>query len=840
MICRYKFPKDLVEETTITVDQNDPKINLKRNDNRMNNHMPFISVHWRANVDVTPIVSTNAVIRYIAKYASKSEPSSNCLNELREHLNSIRTENRTSLSLVQCILLKQCAMRDYSAQECIWILLGFFFWSSSRKFLIINFSSDRYVPIEDDDQTQNDPEYVYAHRLNNFQAARRRGHQPNLNESLQPQEDIDDARNLSMFNFYSKYYKQTRNAVCWSRHTKAPIIRIFPRLNSTNQHGDLNQDFFKQQIKLHVPWLNDFHSQLNPNDDLWTDIYSQYSNLIPNFLDLNAGNLSDSENEYEDEESNRNRDQDLHEWQIYARLRPNSNEEAAELGLREQDNINWSASFDNYENHNELRDFITQQQQINNLVIEDVSMPDVQFSDEQLKVLRAVESQIHFIQTGEQLCNFTRSIIIQGVAGSGKSTLIQAMKSIINRQLGQNQVIIVAPTGSAASNINCSTIHSKFKISTHRTINVLSTNALSELQNEFRQSNFLIIDEISLLDCSLFKKIDIRCRESKSINDRSFGGLFLILMGDLKQLPPVLDRPFYGSGYNSEYVNDGQSLFRSIESSIILSTSHRLRPDQIQFREILNRLSDGEITLRDYEILGQREIDLLNPNDFANSIRLFDTCAKANQYNEERLRNLTSVLRVKSINNCKIASRASFKEAGNLQQFLYLAIGSRVMLRRNLWTSVGLVNGAIRTIRDIVVEPNTGNSMPRFIIVEFDRYNGLTINGIHGVPIAPQETRWFSGNEECHRVQLPLTEASATTIHKSQGMTLDSAVVDIGEKEISSQLGLAYVAFSRVRTLNSLALIKIYDFETRFKSIRRSNLLRLRKIEEERLRLISL
>ena len=150
-------------------------------------------------------------------------------------------------------------------------------------------------------------------------------------------------------------------------------------------------------------------------------------------------------------------------------------------------------------------------------------MPDVQFSDEQLKVLRAVESQIHFIQTGEQLCNFTRSIIIQGVAGSGKSTLIQAMKSIINRQLGQNQVIIVAPTGSAASNINCSTIHSKFKISTHRTINVLSTNALSELQNEFRQSNFLIIDEISLLGCSLFKKIDIRCRESKSINDRSFG-----------------------------------------------------------------------------------------------------------------------------------------------------------------------------------------------------------------------------------------------------------------------------------------------------------------------------
>ena len=111
------------------------------------------------------------------------------------------------------------------------------------------------------------------------------------------------------------------------------------------------------------------------------------------------------------------------------------------------------------------------------------------------------------------------------------------------------------------------------------------------------------------------------------------------------------------------------------------------------------------------------------------------------------------------------------------------------MLCRNLWTSVGLVNGTIRTIRDIVVIPNIDKSIPLFIVVEFDLCNGSVISG---VPFAPQ-TRWFLGNEECHRIQLSFIEASETTIHKNQGMTFDSAVVDIGEKEPNSQLGLAYM-----------------------------------------------
>lgn len=89
------------------------------------------------------------------------------------------------------------------------------------------------------------------------------------------------------------------------------------------------------------------------------------------------------------------------------------------------------------------------------------------------------------------------------------------------------------------------------------------------------------------------------------------------------------------------------------------------------------------------------------------------------------------------------------------------------MLRRNLATHFGLVNGAIRTVTDIVVHP--GNNMPTFVMVNFDRYNGPTHNG--SVPIVPVESRWTYGTTECSRIQIPLDVAFATTIHKSQGLT---------------------------------------------------------------------
>lgn len=112
------------------------------------------------------------------------------------------------------------------------------------------------------------------------------------------------------------------------------------------------------------------------------------------------------------------------------------------------------------------------------------------------------------------------------------------------------------------------------------------------------------------------------------------------------------------------------------------------------------------------------------------------------------------------------------------------------------------------------------------------RYNGPTYNNSGCVPIKPVEATWTSKGILCKREQLPLVIAYGFTIHKAQGMTLQSRVIDIGEREM--QLGLTYVGFSRVREWNNLALEKSYDYN-RFLSINSSHLMVLRKMEETRL-----
>lgn len=91
-----------------------------------------------------------------------------------------------------------------------------------------------------------------------------------------------------------------------------------------------------------------------------------------------------------------------------------------------------------------------------------------------------------------------------------------------------------------------------------------------------------------------------------------------------------------------------------------------------------------------------------------------------------------------------------YQDAGNLESVLHLSINSRVMLRRNMCTSFGLINGAIRTVTDIVFNPDEP-SMPACIMVNFDNYRGQqTING--SIPIPPVEAKWISNNHECKRL----------------------------------------------------------------------------------------
>lgn len=840
--CRFKFPKDLQTSSRIVLNEETGRFELllKRNDPRLNNHMPFISVLWRANIDVTPIVSVEAVVRYIAKYASKHEPLSNAMEEMRQHLTRIQTENRTTTSLVQSILLKQCAMRDYCSQETYWIIAGHPFFESSRRFQTLHLSRNAHIPLESrPDDSPADPEQSYSNRLVNFDVARR-GPQASRSVLRAYRADhLDQVRRMSLHEFFSTYYKRTVNAAKWSVYDKSPILRIFPNLQTTTSTGDVNQEYYKLQLKITVPWHTDFESSINPDGLPWFEVYQQYQNAVSE--ELVALDVDLSSGSEPDQLGRSAGDVDLHEWQLFARESPNSPQPAAELGLREQDTVDWSASYHRYVNHNEIRNFVQTQVDMQRLnqqqLTDEISMPQVLFSPEQQRVLATIGAMVHFVETGEKLAAFRQSLIIQGKAGSGKSTLIKAIQSIVSTRLGRGAITTMAPTGAAASNINCSTIHSTLKINIHRTLTDLSNSSLHELQQVMRECKFIVIDEMSLLGCSLLKKIDIRCRESKGVNDLEFGGMFLVLIGDLRQLPPVKDRPFFGTGFDSPYADEGQQLFRSIDASIILRNSHRQAEDQLEFKRALDNLSDGKFSVAEWLQFCSRNIDRIpDALDFRDAVRLFDTNAKAKDFNYLRMSQFPSVYRLRSFDNCEESRRASAKLADNLEPVLYLAVGSKVMLRRNLWISAGLVNGAISTITDIVLEPD-GDAMPLFVMIAFERYSGPRTFG-DSVPIAPVESRFTSRGQNCKRVQLPISTAFGFTVHKSQGKTLLRAVADVGDSENSMSLGMAYVGFSRTTTFEGLA-IKPYDYG-RFAKIADVPLLRLRRLEDARLETIQI
>lgn len=162
---------------------------------------------------------------------------------------------------------------------------------------------------------------------------------------------------------------------------------------------------------------------------------------------------------------------------------------------------------------------------------------------------------------------------------------------------------------------------------------------------------------------------------------------------------------------------------------------------------------------------------------------------------------------------------------------LCLAKGARVMLNSNLWVDVGLVNGAMGTIKAICYLNSHPPDLPLAIMIHFDKYFGPTLHD-SSVPIVPIRRTWSAAGGQCSRLQLPLKLAWAVTIHKSQGLTLDKAVVNVGTKEFSS--GLTFVACSRVRQLRDLLFNPPCTFQ-RLASLSNSKRLLERKAEDQRL-----
>jgi ATP-dependent exoDNAse (exonuclease V) alpha subunit len=197
---------------------------------------------------------------------------------------------------------------------------------------------------------------------------------------------------------------------------------------------------------------------------------------------------------------------------------------------------------------------------------------------------------------------------------------------------------------------------------------------------------------------------------------------------------------------------------------------------------------------------------------FDDVVRIYPTNGMVKDHNTSYLERLDkAVLIIKAENTGPRASKIESKDAGNLHNSLALCIGCRIMLTENIWIEPGLVNGAMGYIYDIawhstVEDPR--QEAPFLLLLKMDKYDGpACFPGREDIPanVVPifQSTRDFLyGGAVCSRRQFPLTVAYSITVHKSQGATLDKAVLDISQRDFQS--GLTYVAASRVKSLQGL------------------------------------
>ena len=382
-------------------------------------------------------------------------------------------------------------------------------------------------------------------------------------------------------------------------------------------------------------------------------------------------------------------------------------------------------------------------------------------------------------------------VFLTGKAGTGKTTFLQNL-----RQTSVKKLAVVAPTGVAAINAGGMTIHSFFQLSFAPSIpGSLGQDSFygAEKRALLQNLELLIIDEISMVRPDVLDQIDLILRNVKG-SAHPFGGVQLLLIGDLSQLSPIIREEEWGilrPYYATPYFFSSQVLQKS--RYVRIELDHVYRQKEQAFVDILNEVRDQRISTESLRLLNERYIPDFKPSVDDPYITLTTHNHIAQQINTEWLETLNG-------NEIEFTAtvRGDFpKDAYPTETNLKLKIGAQVMFVKNDSSAEKLFyNGKIGTITQIVdktVFVRCGRE-DKEIAVEAQEWTNVKYEA------TDEEIKETNAGSFA---QIPLKLAWAITIHKSQGLTFDRAIIDVSE---SFAHGQAYVALSRCRSLAGMVL----------------------------------
>ena len=429
-------------------------------------------------------------------------------------------------------------------------------------------------------------------------------------------------------------------------------------------------------------------------------------------------------------------------------------------------------------------------------------------------------------------------IFITGGAGTGKSHLIKAIYHSLTKTLSYRamslekpKVLLVAPTGVAAVNIDGTTIHTALGLPVGhfgKDIPRLNDRKRTALRNKLCELRVLIIDEISMVSNLQLHYIHLRLIEIFGCSDNvPFAGLTIIAVGDFYQLPPVQQRTVY-----ADYKDAWQNLVHLWKLFQIAELHEVMRQrGDFELIDLLNKVRTASLDDHDECLLKSKFITENNVDYPVDALHIFAEnlpCQKHNSnmlnLNENILHSIHAIDEIpKNISKDAInkAILRNQSQTGGLAQILQIKVNARVMLTVNVDISDRLINGQIGTIKHIA--RNSNNSIIKIYIKFDDTEAGRKkIDTDHfarqnvWVPIEKAETSIAVkvnkvSSPVIKRTQFPLMLSWACTVHKVQGLSLDRAVISFKLlKQKNFNNGQMYVALSRVTSLNGLFLTGEY------------------------------
>jgi len=412
----------------------------------------------------------------------------------------------------------------------------------------------------------------------------------------------------------------------------------------------------------------------------------------------------------------------------------------------------------------------------------------------------------------ERFINQTnQSVFLTGKAGTGKTTLLRKIIDSTHKQ-----AIIVAPTGIAALNAGGVTIHSFFQLPFGGFIpefNVAAQftdsmkleskdsllrhfNMNGQRRNLIRNLELLIIDEVSMLRADLLDAIDWTLRNVRKIN-KPFGGIQVLYIGDLLQLPPVVKQEEWGvlrNYYSGMFFFHSRVIQEQAPVYIELSKIYRQNDDE--FIKVLNNLRNNKISAADIETMNQYVQPDFNPTKHEGYITLTTHNSKADEINSKALQALNEKALFFSAEIIDDFPKHLFP----LEETFELKVGAQVMFIKNdISFEKNFYNGKMGKIESLGEDEIMVHFPDENKTIEVQKYEWTNIRYVLN-ETSGEITEEVLGTF----VHYPLKLAWAITVHKSQGLTFDKAVLDVSQVFAPGQ---AYVALSRLRSLKGLVLI---------------------------------